>query len=82
LDLGVEVDGHYGDSALTLPIGAISPQDEKLLACSKESLMHAISSIRVGMHFKELSQILESAITERGFVPLKGFCGHGIGKKP
>ncbi|GAA6785691.1 type I methionyl aminopeptidase [Helicobacter pylori] len=82
LDLGVEVDGYYGDSALTLPIGAISLQDEKLLACSKESLMHAISSIRVGMHFKELSQILEGAIVERGFVPLKGFCGHGIGKKP
>ncbi|EKE93167.1 type I methionyl aminopeptidase [Helicobacter pylori] len=82
LDLGVEVDGYYGDSALTLPIGAISPQDEKLLACSEESLMHAINSIRVGMHFKELSQILESTIVERGFVPLKGFCGHGIGKKP
>ncbi|WP_104747815.1 type I methionyl aminopeptidase [Helicobacter cetorum] len=82
LDLGVEIDGYYGDAAVTLPVGAISSQDEKLLACSKDTLMHAISLIEVGMHFKELSQILEGAIVGRGFVPLKGFCGHGIGRKP
>ncbi|AFI03422.1 type I methionyl aminopeptidase [Helicobacter cetorum] len=82
LDLGVEFQGYYGDSALTLPVGNISSKDKALLACSKETLEEAISSIKVGMHFKELSQVLEKAIIERGFVPLKGFCGHGIGRKP
>ena len=34
------------------------------------------------MHFKELSAILEQFILEYGYVPLRGFCGHGIGRKP
>ncbi len=82
LDIGVEKDGWYGDAAITMPIGTISEADEQLIACAKDALMHAISVIQTGMRFKELSLELENFITERGFVPLRGFCGHGIGKKP
>ncbi len=82
LDIGVEKDGWYGDAAVTIPIGQISEEDEKLIACAKDSLMYAISIIESGMRFKELSFALEQFIHERGFVPLRGFCGHGIGKKP
>ena len=82
LDIGVEKDGWYGDAAITMPVGGISEADEALIACAKEALMHAISVIHAGMRFKELSLELEKFITGRGFVPLRGFCGHGIGKKP
>jgi methionyl aminopeptidase len=82
LDIGVEKDGWYGDAAITMPIGKISEEDERLIACSKDALMYAISIIKAGMRFKELSFELEKFIHERGFVPLRGFCGHGIGKKP
>ena len=82
LDIGVEKDGWYGDAAITIPIGTISKEDEQLIACSKDALIHAISVIQPGMRFKELSLELENFITGRGFVPLRGFCGHGIGKKP
>lgn len=82
LDIGVEKDGWFGDAAITMPIGQISEADEKLIACSKDALMHAISVIEAGMRFKELSLELETFIKDRGFVPLRGFCGHGIGKKP
>jgi methionyl aminopeptidase len=34
------------------------------------------------MRFKELSQSIEKFITDQGYVPLKGYCGHGIGRKP
>jgi len=82
LDIGTIVDGYYGDAAITMPVGDISEDDKKLIACSKDTLYKAIDSIKVGMRFKELSAILEESIKEAGFVPLRDFCGHGIGKKP
>jgi methionyl aminopeptidase len=82
LDIGTKLDGYYGDAAVTMPIGKISPEDEALIGCSKEALYHAIEAIRPGMRFKELTKILEDFITGRGFVPLRDYCGHGIGTKP
>ncbi len=82
LDIGTILDGYYGDAAITIPIGKISQSDEKLIQCSKDALYNAIDSIRVGMRFKELSSILEKSIRDAGYVPLRDFCGHGIGKKP
>ncbi len=81
-DIGTELDGYFGDSAITVGVGKISKEDEDLIACAKDSLYHAIDIIRDGMRFKELSLELEKFITGRGFVPLRNFCGHGIGKKP
>jgi methionyl aminopeptidase len=82
LDLGTKLDGYFGDGAITMPIGQISKQDEALIACSRDALYYAIDNIRVGMRFKELTAILERFILDRGFVPLREFCGHGIGRKP
>ena len=81
-DIGVELDGWFGDAAITVPVGVVSARDEELIACAKETLYEAIAAIKVGMRFKELSLILENSIRSRGFVPLYSFCGHGIGRKP
>ncbi|NQY23295.1 MAG: type I methionyl aminopeptidase [Campylobacteraceae bacterium] len=82
LDIGTEIDGWYGDAAITMPIGKISKEDEALIACSKDALYHAIDIIRDGMRFKELSKAIEDFIVGRGYIPLVRFCGHGIGKQP
>ncbi|CAM3432198.1 type I methionyl aminopeptidase [Campylobacter upsaliensis] len=82
IDVGTLLDGYYGDAARTLAIGKISKKDEELIACAKDALYFAIDSIREGMRFKELSALLGEFITSRGFVPLQGYCGHGIGTKP
>lgn len=82
IDIGSEIDGWYGDAAITMPIGEISKEDEELIACSKDSLYYAIDIIKEGMRFKELSKAIEDFIRARGYVPLTRFCGHGIGKKP
>lgn len=82
VDIGAECNGWYGDGAITFGIGKISNIDEKLIACSYNTLLNAIDNIRVGMRFKELSRILEESIISYGFVPLRGFCGHGIGSRP
>lgn len=82
LDIGTELDGWYGDAAVTMPIGKISKEDEDLIACAKDSLLYAIDIIHEGMRFKELSKAIEDFIVARGYQPLVRFCGHGIGRKP
>jgi len=82
LDIGTKLDGYYGDAAITMGIGEITATDQALIECSRGALYHAIDSIREGMRFKELTKILEDYITQAGFVPLRDYCGHGIGTKP
>ncbi|MDD3343575.1 MAG: type I methionyl aminopeptidase [Sulfurospirillaceae bacterium] len=82
LDIGTEIGGWYGDSAITLGVGEISKDDEALIACAKDALYFAIDIIEPEMRFKELAYEIEKFIIARGFVPLRGFCGHGIGRKP
>jgi len=82
LDIGTKLDGYFGDAAITMAVGQISKEDEALIACAKGALYHAIESIHDGMRFKALSSILENYILDAGFVPLRDYCGHGIGTKP
>ncbi len=81
-DIGTEFDGWFGDAAISMGVGEISKEDEDLINCSKDTLYYAIENIKQGMRFKELSYLMEQFILNRGFVPLRNFCGHGIGKKP
>jgi len=81
-DIGTKKDGWFGDAAVTVGVGTISNEDEQLIACAKDTLCYAIENIKVGMRFKELSLLMENFIVEKGYVPLRNFCGHGIGKKP
>jgi len=81
-DIGTELDGWFGDAAITVAVGNVTKEDEALIACAKDTLYHAISEIKEGMRFKELSALMEKFILNAGFVPLRDFCGHGIGKKP
>lgn len=82
LDIGTKLDGYFGDAAITMPVGKISKIDEALIKCSKDALYHAIENIKEGMRFKELTKLLEDYIVNAGFVPLRDYCGHGIGTKP
>ncbi|MCE3040154.1 type I methionyl aminopeptidase [Helicobacter anatolicus] len=82
IDVGTQIDGWYGDGAITMGVGKITLQDQKLIDCAKETLLNSISEIKAGMYFKELSKILEENIRKQGFVPLRDYCGHGIGRKP
>jgi len=82
IDLGVNLDGWYGDGALTVGVGDISKEDQSLIDCAKDTLSFAVSILKDGMRFKELSFEIEKFIKGRGYEPLKGFCGHGIGRRP
>ncbi len=82
LDIGVEKNGWFGDAAVSIGIGEISKQNQELIDCSRDTLYYAIENIKVGMRFKELSLLIEEFIHSKGYIPLRSFCGHGIGRKP
>ena len=81
-DIGVEKNGWFGDAAITMGIGDISKDNQKIIDCSYDTLLYAIENIKTGMRFKELSLLIEEFIHSKGYIPLRSFCGHGIGRKP
>ena len=81
LDFGVELDGYFGDAALTVPVGKISPQREKLLRVTRESLERAIEKVRSGNRLGDVSSAVQKWVEQEGFSVVREFVGHGIGTK-
>jgi methionyl aminopeptidase len=81
MDFGVELDGFYADAALTVGVGRITPQREKLLRVTRESLERAIEKVRVGNRLGDVSAAVQKAVEENGFSVVREFVGHGIGTK-
>ncbi|TAM82959.1 MAG: type I methionyl aminopeptidase [Acidobacteria bacterium] len=81
LDLGVVIDGYYGDAAMTVPVGMISESLQRLLRVTEESLQLAIDKARVGNRLGDISAAVEQHVVSSGFSVVKEFVGHGIGRQ-
>ena len=81
LDMGVVLDGFYGDSAITLPVGAISDRTLELLDVTRESLDLAIAQVRVGGHVSDIGHAVQRHVEAHGFAVVREFVGHGIGTR-
>ena len=79
IDTGVKLDGYYGDSAITVPIGEISEQTQKLLRVTLESLELAIDRVRAGNRLFDVCGTVEQHVKENGFSVVREYVGHGIG---
>ena len=80
VDFGVIHGGYYGDAALTLPIGKISENAQRLLRVTEESLYEAIDAARPGNRLSDISYAVQSYVEPKGFSVVRDFVGHGIGK--
>ena len=80
LDGGVDHKGMISDSARTVPVGAISKEDEELLRVTKEALMAGIKSAKCGKYVNDISKAIEKAIPKKYGV-VKILSGHGVGYK-
>lgn len=81
MDFGVELDGYFGDAALTVPVGKISPEREKLLRVTRESLERAIDKVRPGNRLGDVSFAVQEWVEQNGYSVVREFVGHGIGTK-
>jgi methionyl aminopeptidase len=79
IDTGVKLDGYFGDSALTAPIGEVSEQTKKLLQVTQESLELAIDRVRPGNRLFDVCGTVEQHVRSNGFSIVREYVGHGIG---
>lgn len=81
LDFGVVYQGFVGDSAVTLGVGKISAQAEKLLQITKEALFAGIKKARAGNHLLDVSRAVQTHAETNGFSVVRQYVGHGVGRE-
>ncbi len=81
LDLGAIVSGFYGDSAVTVPVGAASSQVLRLIQVTEEALRHGIAQAVVGNRLSDVSHAVQVHVEQAGFSVVTEFVGHGIGRQ-
>lgn len=80
LDFGVSYEGWYGDSARTVAIGTISPEAQKLIAVTQESLQKGIEQCREGNRVFDIGHAVQNYVEAYGYGVVREFVGHGIGR--
>jgi methionyl aminopeptidase len=79
LDMGVKLNGFYGDSAITVPVGEVSPEVRRLLQATQAALQQGISQVRVGGRISDIGHAIQQHVESEGFSVVREFVGHGIG---
>jgi methionyl aminopeptidase len=81
VDVGVRLDGYYGDAAKTFPVGAIGEDKQRLVDVTRQALEAAIAATRAGGRMSDISAAVQSCVESNGFSVVKDYVGHGIGRK-
>jgi methionyl aminopeptidase len=82
IDCGVVLDGYYGDSAITVPVGGeVAEELKKLLDVTETSLRKAIEEVRLGKTVGDVGAAVQEYVEAHGFSVVREFVGHGIGTR-
>jgi methionyl aminopeptidase len=79
LDMGVKLNGFFGDSAVTVPVGNVSADVLRLLRVAQEALAQAIAQVRIGGRVSDIGHAVQKHVEANGFSVVREFVGHGIG---
>src|SRR6188472_2045370 len=79
LDMGVKLNGFYGDSAVTVPVGKVSDEAATLLRITREALEKGIAQVRLGGRVSDIGHAIQKHVEAGGFSVVREFVGHGIG---
>jgi methionyl aminopeptidase len=79
VDFGVKLNGYCGDSAVTMGIGKVSDENQKLMDVTKRLLDIAIEKCAPGLKWSEVACEMEACAKQAGFTVVEDFVGHGIG---
>jgi len=81
IDVGASLDGYFGDSAVTLPVGQISESAASLLRVTEEALYKAIEAAKSGKRISDIGHAVQKHVEAYGFSVVREFVGHGIGQR-
>src|SRR5215213_10756140 len=79
IDLGVLLDGFFGDAAVTVPVGPITEGAADLLRVTEESLHRGLAHARLGGRVSDIGHAVQAHVEAHGFSVVREFVGHGIG---
>jgi len=80
IDIGAVINGYNGDAAITVPVGEIDAEVQKLLDVTEESLYKGIESAIIGNRLSDISHAVQSHVEQFGFGVVRDYVGHGIGR--
>ncbi|MEZ5418449.1 MAG: type I methionyl aminopeptidase [Vicinamibacterales bacterium] len=80
VDLGAKMDGYYGDSAVTVPVGEVSAEAARLLEVTRQSLHEALAVVKSGARLSDIGAAVQRYVEAAGFSVVREFVGHGIGQ--
>lgn len=80
LDVGVVRDGWIGDTAMSIPVGIIEPEVERLLTVTERILNEAVQLVRPGARLGDVCAHIQEQTEEAGFAVVREFVGHGVGR--
>lgn len=81
VDVGIECGGYYGDAAITIPVGKISDDADRLVKVAETSLSLAIEKAVIGNRLFDISYAVQNYVEGNGFSVVRAFVGHGIGRE-
>ncbi|HWQ13116.1 MAG TPA: type I methionyl aminopeptidase [Roseiflexaceae bacterium] len=81
IDMGVVLDGWYGDACVTLPVGEVSPEARRLLEVAEEGMWRGIRAARGMAHINDIGAAIQRHVEAHGFAVVREWTGHGLGQR-
>lgn len=81
VDCGVKLRGYCGDAAVTIAVGDIDTESQRLLEVTREVLTLAAAEIKPGRYWSEVAGKMQKHAEDAGFSVVRDYVGHGIGRK-
>jgi methionyl aminopeptidase len=81
IDMGAKLDGFFGDSAVTVAVGAIDEEAARLLQVTEQALYKGLAAVRAGGRVSDIGAAVQQHVEANGFSVVREFVGHGIGSK-
>jgi methionyl aminopeptidase len=81
LDIGVKLDGFFGDAAVTVPVGDVPDSTHQLLRVTREALERGIRQAQVDARLSDIGHAIQGWVETHGFSVVREFVGHGIGER-
>ena len=79
VDVGAFYDGFHGDNAATFAVGTVSPEAQKLLDVTRDSLYKGIEAAIAGNRIGDIGCAVQTYVEENGFAVVRQYIGHGVG---
>ena len=79
IDMGAKLEGYFGDCAVTVPVGRVSADAERLLQVTEEALGRGIDAVRPGARVSDIGAAVQAHVEAHHFSVVREFVGHGIG---